>query len=79
MENLKGAAGEVALRLGAENEAFGVINVGDDAKLVRLCEENGLATGEREFSGSLFHEINQPHSPVNLLIGSRKFTEGWSS
>ncbi len=79
VENLKGAAGEVALRVGADNDAFGVINVGDDAKLVRLCEENGLATGEREFSGSLFHEINQPHSPVNLLIGSRKFTEGWSS
>lgn len=79
VENLKGATGEVALRLGAENEAFGVINVGDDAKLVKLCEENGLATGEREFSASLFHEINQPHSPVNLLIGSKKFTEGWSS
>ena len=71
--------GEVALRLGAENEAFGVINVGDDAKLVKLCEENGLATGEHQFSGSLFHEINQPHSTVHLLIGSKKFTEGWSS
>ena len=79
VENLKGVTGEVSLRLGAENEAFGVINVGDDAKLVRLCEENGLATGEREFSGSLFHEINQPHSTVHLLIGSKKFTEGWSS
>jgi len=79
VENLKGATGEVALRLGAENDVFGVINVGDDVKLVKLCEENGLDTGEREFSGSLFHEINQPHSPVNLLIGSKKFTEGWSS
>jgi hypothetical protein len=79
VENLKGASGEVALRLGADNDAFGVINVGDDAKLVKLCEQNGLATGEREFSGSLFQEINQPHSPVNLLIGSKKFTEGWSS
>jgi hypothetical protein len=79
VENLKGATGEVALRLGAENEAFGVINVGDDAKLVRLCDDNGLATGEREFSGSLFHEINKPLSTVNLLIGSKKFTEGWSS
>ena len=79
VENLKGAAGEVALRLGAENEPFGVINVGDDAKLVKLCGERGLATGEREFSGSLFHEINQPHSTVHLLIGSKKFTEGWSS
>ena len=79
VENLKGATGEVALRLGAENEAFGVINVGDDAELVKLCEERGLATGEREFSGSLFHEINKPHSTVHLLIGSKKFTEGWSS
>ena len=79
VENLKGATGEVALRLGAENEPFGVINVGDDAKLVRLCEANGLATSEPEFSGSLFHDINQSHSPVHLLIGSKKFTEGWSS
>jgi hypothetical protein len=79
IENLKGATGEVALRLGAENEAFGVINVGDDAKLVKLCDEKRLATGEREFSGSLFHEINKPQSTVNLLIGSKKFTEGWSS
>ena len=56
-----------------------MVNVGDDAKLVKLCEENGLSTGEREFSGSLFQEINKSHSPVNLLISSRKFTEGWSS
>ncbi len=79
VENLKGATGEVALRLGAENEAFGVINVGDDAKLVELCRKNQLETGDREFSGSLFHDINKPHSTVNLLIGSKKFTEGWSS
>lgn len=79
VENLKGATGEIALRLGAENEPFGVINVGDDAKLVKLCDEKGLSTGDREFSGSLFHDINKPQSTVNLLIGSKKFTEGWSS
>lgn len=79
VENLKGATGEIALRLGADNEPFGVINVGDDAKLVKLCEEHGLATGELEFSGSLFHDINKHDSTVNILIGSKKFTEGWSS
>ena len=79
VENLKGATGEVALRVGANNKPFGVINVGDDAKLVRLCEKHGLATGEREFLGSLFHDINKPLSTVHLLIGSKKFTEGWSS
>jgi hypothetical protein len=56
-----------------------VINVGDDAKLVKLCEDEGISTGDSEFSGSLFHEINKPQSTVNLLIGSKKFTEGWNS
>ena len=78
VENLKGVTGEIALHVG-DNEPFGVINVGDDAKLVTLCKENGLQTGEREFSGSLFHEINKSHSTINLLIGSKKFTEGWNS
>jgi hypothetical protein len=51
VENLKSATGEVALRLGAENEPFGVINVGDDAKLVKLCEENGLETSDARVRG----------------------------
>lgn len=79
VENLKGAGGEVALRLGADNEPFGVINVGDDTKLLRVCERHGLSTGDRDFSGSLFQELNAESSTVNLLIGSKKFTEGWSS
>jgi len=78
VENLKGAAGEVAVRVG-DNDPFGVINVGDDAKLVNLCKEEGLNVADREFAGSLFHEIGQPHSTINVLIGSKKFTEGWSS
>ena len=78
VENLKGATGEVAVRLG-DNEPFGVINVGDDAKLVRLCEASGLHVADREFAGSLFHELDKAHSTINVLIGSKKFTEGWSS
>jgi hypothetical protein len=78
VENLKDATGEIALRVG-DNDPFGVINIGDDAKLVQLCETVGIATDDREFAGSLFHGINTPQSTVNLLIGSKKFTEGWSS
>ena len=78
VENLKGAAGEVALRVG-DNDPFGVVNVGDDAKLVKLCGQSGFAVGEREFGDSLFHDLANPGSTVNLLIGSRKFTEGWNS
>jgi len=78
VENLKGAAGEIGVRVG-DNAYFGVINVGDDTKLVKLCEASGLHVAEREFSGSLFHELDKPHSAINVLIGSKKFTEGWSS
>jgi hypothetical protein len=78
VDNLKGVAGEIAVRVG-ENEPFGVINVGDDAKLLKLCEESGINVDEREFFGSLFNQLNDKDSTVNVLIGSKKFTEGWSS
>ncbi|MEQ1908037.1 MAG: DEAD/DEAH box helicase family protein [Vicinamibacterales bacterium] len=79
VENLKGATGEIALRVG-DNDPFGVINVGDDAKLCKMCEDYAsLLVGEKDFAGSLFHDINKAHSTVNILIGSKKFTEGWSS
>lgn len=78
IENIKGVAGEIALRVG-DNPHFGVINVGDDAKLCKLCEQHKLNVGELEFASSLFQDINKPASNVNLLIGSKKFTEGWSS
>src|SRR5690606_28186701 len=78
VENIKGAPGEIAVRLG-DNDPFGVINVGDDATLVKLCEQKKINVSEREFSGSLFHELDKPHSTINVLIGSKKFSEGWSS
>jgi hypothetical protein len=79
IEHLKGTDGEVALRLG-NNELFGVINVGDASALCKLCEEQSeLVVTENAFSGSLFRTLNDESSTVNILIGSKKFTEGWSS
>ncbi|HRK83922.1 MAG TPA: DEAD/DEAH box helicase family protein [Saprospiraceae bacterium] len=79
LDNLKGAEGELGLRLGDTEDYFGVINVGDEGKLHRLCMEQGIAGMDKDFSDSLFQSINRPGSPINLLIGSKKFTEGWSS
>ncbi len=80
VENLKGADGEIALRLGTSEEPFGVINVGDTPKLCKLCEQHEeLVVEDRDFSGSLFQEINNPDSAIRILIGSKKFTEGWNS
>lgn len=79
VENLKGTDGEVALRLG-DNEPFGVINVGDASALCKLCEgQSELVVTETAFSGSLFRTLNEEASTINILIGSKKFTEGWSS
>ena len=79
VDYLKGADGELGLRLG-DNEYFGVINVGDAKKLKELCDSTaGLIAEERDFSGSLFHRLNERGNRVSLLIGSRKFTEGWNS
>ena len=73
MDNLKGAEGELGIRVG-ENDYFGVINVGDEAKLLKLCQEQGLPTQDKDFSNSLFADLNSGDSRVNLLIGSRKFS-----
>lgn len=80
VEHLKGTDGEIALRLG-ENDPFGLINVGDPSALCRLCENhpNELVVTDKDFSGSLFAELTDDGSPVNILIGSKKFSEGWNS
>lgn len=79
VEYLKGAEGELAVKLGG-NEPFGVINVGDARKLFELCAKTrGIVAEERDFSGSLFKRLNDRGNRISLLIGSRKFTEGWNS
>lgn len=82
VKNLKGAQGELSLSLGV-SEPFGVINVGDENKLHELCSSpklaDLLATSDQEFSESLFHSLSKPDSNIHLLLGSKKFTEGWNS
>lgn len=78
VDNLKGVQGEIGLRLG-DGEYFGVINVGDDRELANLCAENGFDVADKDFSESLFKKLSSADSPVKLLIGSKKFTEGWNS
>jgi len=78
IDNLKGQDGEIGLRIGNANY-FGVINVGDDKGLLKICEAHKMLVDEKDFSNSLFHDINSKYSKINVLIGSKKFSEGWSS
>lgn len=80
--NLKSSKGELALRVG-EAEPFGLINIGDDAGFFKEAEKpENLALFDTEaddFGSSMFGTLNSKDSQVHVLIGSRKFTEGWSS
>ena len=77
--NLIGSKGELALQVG-EAEPFGLINIGDSPSLYKMCEDDTTFDYQRDdFARSLFHTLNDKNSKLNILIGSRKFTEGWSS
>src|SRR5690625_2632136 len=82
LSNIKSAGGEIGLRAGNSERYFGVINIGKDSVFLSFVEENlpDLIVEEGDaFQGSLFQQINKQHSPINILIGSKKFIEGWSS
>lgn len=77
--NIKSSKGELALRVG-DAEPFGLINIGDDAGFFGLAENvDDFDTERDDFGGALFGTLNNKDSQLNMLIGSRKFTEGWSS
>ena len=78
--NIRQVPGEIGLKVGAYGEYFGVINIGDTAGLLKNCESREIVVDTEEFvSESMFQGINAPNSGINVLIGSRKFTEGWNS
>ncbi len=80
LENIKQVSGEIGLKIGEYGEYFGVISIGDTAGLIKNCEQKGIVAKSEEFiSESLFRAINQKDSRIKVLIGSRKFTEGWNS
>ena len=82
LSNIKSSDGEIGLRAGNSERYFGVINIGEDSVFLSFVEENlpDIIVEEGDaFQGSLFQQINKQHSPINILIGSKKFIEGWSS
>ncbi|WP_249960694.1 DEAD/DEAH box helicase family protein [Histophilus somni] len=79
LHNIKKASGEVALKVG-NSDYFALINVGDSSELLKNAVElENVSIQQDEFLDGLFGSINRDSSTLNLLIGSRKFTEGWSS
>jgi hypothetical protein len=59
---------------------FGVVNVGDPGALRRHLESDlGIEVPADELTDSLFQQVDRPEPAVNVLVGAKKFIEGWSS
>ena len=82
MWNVRNAQGEIALKTTHGREYFGLIYIGDTFKFKKLVKNDDadIATeSEDVFTQSLFSDINKPNSSISILIGAKKFVEGWDS
>ena len=74
--------GELHLHAG-DGPAFGVVNVGDSAALYKLLTEQAnphvAVSREAGFAERLFADVDRRDSPVNIVIGARRFIAGWNS
>jgi len=77
--NLKGTEGEIGLKCG-DNPFFGDIYVGDEAKFLNIVK-NAIPeiVIEKIENDSLFKSIESRSSKINILIGAKRFIEGWDS
>jgi len=91
IERITGDSGELLLKVGESSKPFGLINVGDAKGLADHLESSlsrdeeaeqldcDIRIDKSEFASPLFAQIEAENSPVNILIGSKKFVEGWNS
>lgn len=73
------ADGEIALRIKGSENYFGLINIGD-VSTFKTSLESEFTFEQDKLTEPLFDAIAaNKEKPINLLIGARKFIEGWNS
>jgi len=79
--DIRGGTGEIGLKVGGADDYFGLIYIGDTSAFKKLVEEDGsgIVLEEDAISGSLFGNIAEPDATIEILIGAKKFMEGWNS
>lgn len=83
-EHIKNVKDQIALRAGNSPHPFGLIFVGKTEDFLKRLKEDAkglsqLKITDTGFSEDLFATIKKPTSKVNLLIGAKKFIEGWDT
>ncbi|MBA1438308.1 MAG: DEAD/DEAH box helicase family protein [Epsilonproteobacteria bacterium] len=79
--------GELLMSFGEDALPFGLITVGNIKKFLennniqKLIADSKIITKNIKFTNEnyLFKNIDYESSPINILIGSRKFSAGWNS
>jgi len=79
--DIRGSAGELGLKAVGADDYFGLIYIGDTSAFKKLVEADaaGITLEKDALSGSLFEVINRLDSNIHVLIGAKKFMEGWNS
>lgn len=82
VHRIKGNENEIALR-GSEDLAqqpFGLVYIGTASDLTKaIPADSGIVQSDDHLADAWFPRIDEPTSPVNFLLGAKKFIEGWSS
>ena len=80
--DVRNAPGEIALKTNNGSQYFGLIYIGDTPAFKKLVKDEDAdinTDAEDVLTESLFSNINTFNSPLNILIGAKKFIEGWDS
>ncbi len=64
-----------------DGEKWGMINVGDASNFFNSIENDRIETRDESIIDPKlqFENLDNESCPINILIGSRKFAEGWNS
>lgn len=79
--DIKGKAGELGLKVSGAENYFGLVYIGDTATFKTLIEEQcpDVEVEEDQIAEGLFENIKKAESRINVLIGAKKFMQGWDS
>jgi hypothetical protein len=81
LADIRGGQGEIGLRAAGAEDYLGVIYIGHTSAFKNLGGDQApdITLEEHAVGASLFDGINRPDSRIHILIGARKFMEGWNS
>ncbi|RAX56646.1 hypothetical protein CCZ01_08905 [Helicobacter monodelphidis] len=76
---IRGNDKELAFKSKNASQPFMLLNIGNAKEWEKeYLATLGVESGE-DITKGYFEHINEPHSPINIMMGSKIFSEGWDS